>query len=173
MAQPVPGEEPQAVTHLVCERGGVHCGVYFFKSWKTYSHPVTPVDPILLDEALRREWCYRGWMTLDGADRFVGFEKVRSIREPTQLDAGADRLPWPCGYLAQYVEDDLAVGPNRALGDLLYAHEYLVQTDPAERSLVRVKQSIVYSYDYTYEPDGRLKEIVVTNAEGQRRVMKG
>lgn len=69
------------IENIRADKDGKECDVFFFKSWGSYSHPVTPVDPISYEEALRRDGFSRAWMCGPQNNRqFMLFEGVRVSR---------------------------------------------------------------------------------------------
>ena len=58
---------------------GMPCEVYFFESWSTYRHPITPTGPLQYEDALGRKGFYRAWMCeKNNSNYFVFFEGVEN-----------------------------------------------------------------------------------------------
>lgn len=156
---------------------GVEYETYFFESWSTYAHPVTPVGPQTFENAVRGEVYYRASIReVAGRDQFEHFTKIALHSEPLDL-AGLDLTatagtrfydvdersgePWVGGA----IDVEAAAGRERFV---------VIEFDRAGRPVSGrvVRQEVEYAYHYTYEPSGALKEIRIEGADGTVRVLE-
>lgn len=143
------------------------CEVYFFGSWSTYRHPVTPTGAIHLEQALTRARYYRAWLCDEGRQRrFVYFEAVSQKREAVDL-----ALPGgvAVAYLPRPGPGPAAIERPLKAAELLSVDEFII--GDAERKAQRVRQKVVYRYLYRYRPDGGLLSATVTNVDGKVTVL--
>lgn len=163
-----------SVEHVAAELGGQPCKIYFFARWSTYAHPVTPHEPLYLEQALLRKNFYRAWTCQsEGQTRFVLFEAVAN--ELSSLDGtplpGAD-AETPT-FLALI---DGTNGPN--LGPAISAAQafergaFGLRFAHGAAGSFSVRQRVNFSYHYAYRADGRLQTATITNPEGRVNVLQ-
>ncbi len=141
------------------------CEVYFFKSWATYRHPVTPKGPIYLEQAITGRAYYRAWMCPEGDQRrFVYFEKVSQERQAIDLVLPAgDHF----AYLPRKGVEPPAVERPLKPAELLSVDEFIIGSGTADRQAQRVRQKVAYTYRYRYKPDGSMLSYTIDNREGK------
>lgn len=156
---------------------GVEYETYFFESWSTYAHPVTPVGPQTFENAVRGGVYYRASIRqVAGRDQFEHFTKIALHSEP--LDLARLDLTGAAGTrfydvdewsgeprVGEALDVEAAVGRERFI-----AIEFDGQGRPVNGRVI--SQQLEYAYHYAYEPSGALKEIRVEGADGTVRVLE-
>lgn len=152
------------------------CEVYFFKAWTSYAHPVKPVDPMYLEEALRRPKYQRAWMCRrQGEPRFVLLETMNSTARPISLPEGAPAS----GQAARFFEargsiDKPQLGQPLQADDIASAPAFIAVL-PANANTASpplwVSQRVEASFRYRYRDDGALASVTITNPEGKVNVL--
>ena len=142
-----------------------NCEVFFFKSWSTYQHPVTPVDPLTVTQALSSPGFYRAWMCNKmGSEYFVLFEGLESTLQATDF-----KVPEPSSThdLLFYAYTDGKEPGTRITEEQMLDQERFyanLPTDSNTLSLVELKKGI--RYEYLYSNDGTLEKTIVTDFDG-------
>lgn len=157
------------IDHVDGELDSQRCKAYFFGRWSTYAHPVTPTQPLYLEQALLRRNFYRAWACGAGkAQRFVRFEAVANeVASLSSAKAPSNEIVRPRFFEVLPVQ-----GKPAGLGAEITASEatrlgvFGLRFDDTAEPLV-VRQQVTYSYQYRYHPDGRLRAVTITNAEGK------
>lgn len=160
--------------HLPASLDDQSCEVYFFKAWTSYAHPVKPVDPMYLEDALQRPKYQRAWMCrTQGEPRFVLLETMDNKVRPVTLPAGAPAS----GAAARFFEARGSVEQPQ-VGRPLKADE--VASAPAFIAVLPgkdaaqplwVSQRVLSSFRYRYRDDGALASVTITNPEGKVNVL--
>jgi hypothetical protein len=161
--------------HIAARLDDLPCEVYFFRAWTSYAHPVTPVDPMFLEQALERGKYQRAWMCRrqNGDHRFLLLETVDSRAQPIDLPGGA---PSPAAALSVFEARGSRDRPQ--LGRALSPDDIAAATDfiavlPGERSRpLWVSQKVQASFRYRYRDDGTLASVTITNPEGRVNVLE-
>ena len=106
---------------------GAMCEVYFFKRWGTYSHPVTPLDPVGYEEALVRKGYVRAWMCgVSGQDQFVFLEAKKNKLNVTEIlkpNKESNALEF---YEAITENDELSMGRELTPGETINMDVFFV-----------------------------------------------
>jgi hypothetical protein len=157
--------------HLDARLDGLDCEVYFFRSWGTYAHPVTPIDPLFLEQALLREKYQRAWMCHDqGERRFVLLETIENKANTIALQGGAPAS----GDTPRF----FALEPGSQLGAPLESHaavaadEFVAMLPGPSAVPLHVTQNVMSSFRYRYRDDGRLATVTATNRDGKVNVLE-
>lgn len=162
--------EGKKMDHLVSSYDGKACEVYFFKSWSTYSHPVTPTGAIGYEEAMGRDGFYRAWMcNINNIDLFVLFEGVELSKNITGIEK-SDQGDASIRFYESVTDGD-AINKGRELnyGETLGRESFLASLCDEGKYLILIKQDVAVSYEYIYNSTGRLEEVVVKDFEGNYR----
>ena len=160
-----------SIDHVSADLQGQPCDAYFFARWSTYAHPVTPHEPMFLEQALLRKQYYRAWSCqVSGQARFELFEAVANGLR--RLDGGA--LPGAPGAEPQFfaLAAGDALGPPITAAQALQSERFGLRFKRGVEGSYAVSQRVVYSYRYRYKADGRLDAVSITNAEGKVSVLQ-
>jgi hypothetical protein len=143
------------------------CEVYFFKRWGTYSHPVTPIDPIEYEEALTRKGFCRAWMCQSSnGNQFSFFEAKKNKVELTNLIKpvkGDNELRFYEYFLR---DSGPKIGRELSGSETMGMDSFLVALPDATDYLSLVVQKMSYSYQYLYDDSGALKKVILTGDDG-------
>lgn len=142
----------------------VECKVYFFKGWSTYSHPVRPINPIELEDAVKRAGYYRAWMCkVGGRNLFVKFEGIEQDRIETDIKKrkGSDVEV----YEAIKSNGSYVVGSTVSVDRPAVSDRFFVSY-PEEENLFLLSQKVAMSYEYEYSAEGALKKVYVKDFDG-------
>lgn len=155
------------VDYINAKFQGISCEVYFFKRWGTYSHPVTPIDPIEYEEALTRKGFCRAWMcqSLNG-NQFSFFEVKRNKIEQTNLIKpvkGSNELRF---YEYIFRDGKPEMGRELPGSETMGMDLFLVALPDVTDYLSLATQKMSYSYQYQYDDNGALKKVILTGDEG-------
>ncbi|MBX3622959.1 MAG: hypothetical protein KF891_23560 [Rhizobacter sp.] len=160
--------------HLRATLDDQPCEVYFFKSWTSYAHPVTPVDPMYLEDALQRGKYQRAWMCrAQGEPRFMQIETIASQARPVALPEGAPAA----GPAARFFEargsvEHPQLGRPLQPDDLAAAETFIaVLPEAAASQPLWVAQKVQASFRYRYRDNGALESVTITNPEGKVNVL--
>ncbi len=146
------------------------CKAYFFKRWGTYEHPVTPLESIEYKEALTRKGYCRAWMcTQGGGDLFVFFEAMQNTIDKTNILKPRGRNNEIIFYEKTDSGDKgLEISAEDTL-DKKYFYVALPDTNGDYLSLITSKNA--YNFQYSYSQNKELERVVVTNIEGEERII--
>lgn len=142
-----------------------NCEVFFFRSWSTYQHPVTPVDPLTVTQALSAPGFYRAWMCDKmGREYFVLFEGLESTLQATDIkvpeSSSTDELKF-----YSYTDGN---GPGVRMTEKQMLDQEMFYTnlpsDSNTLTLIQLQKGI--SYEYLYSGDGVLEKTIVTDFDG-------
>jgi hypothetical protein len=158
-------ETAMTVDHVSAELAGEPCDAYFFARWSTYSHPVTPQEPLYLEQALLRKNFYRAWScAVSGQPRFVLFE---AIANQAQLLAGGVVSPDGAeGPLFFALAEGGSLGAPITAAQAMQSSRFGLRFERGPRGGIVVQQKVSFSYRYRYRADGRLDTVTITNNEG-------
>ena len=157
--------------HVSAELEGQPCNAYFFARWSTYAHPVTPHEPMVLEQALLRKQFYRAWSCpVSGQPRFELFEAVANNLQ--RLGGGAP--PSEPGTEAQFfaLQDGGTLGQPITAAQALKSGDFGLRFKRGVEGAYVVRQKIIYSYRYRYKANGSLDTVSITNAEGKLSVLQ-
>jgi hypothetical protein len=161
--------------HILAALDGQACEVYFFESWTSYAHPVTPVDPIDLEDALLRGKYQRAWMCRSqGAEpRFVLIETIDNQSRTLKLPEGAPTAgPAARFFEARGSAEHPELGAALKADDVAAAKTFIaVLPAPAAAQPLWVTQKVLSSFRYRYRDDGALASVTITNPEGKVNVL--
>lgn len=161
--------------HIRATLDGQPCEVYFFKSWTSYAHPVTPVDPMYLEDALQRAKYQRAWMcrSQGGEPRFVLLETVDNQSRPLKLPEGAPAAgPAARFFEARGSADCPELGAPLKADDLAAASAFIAVLPAPAAQAMWVTQKVLSSFRYRYRDDGALASVTITNPEGKVNVLE-
>jgi hypothetical protein len=167
-------ESVMSTEHVSGELETQSCDIYFFASWSTYAHPVTPKEPLYLEQVLLRKQFYRAWTCkVSGEARFLLFEAVAN--DVHRLDGGA--IPAAPGEEPQFFTlidsaHGLSVGAPITAAQALRSGSFGLRFGRGAEGTFSVRQKITYSYRYRYKSDGRLETVTITNPEGRVNVLR-
>lgn len=178
-AAPQTDTKAKAMTtdHIGAQLDDQPCEVYFFRAWTSYAHPVTPVDPLFLEQALQRGKYQRAWMCQDkGEPRFMLLETVENMAEPIELKGGAPATTagTVSAFEARTDAGKPTLGRPMKLDELVGAGRFIAAL-PVEGQGTRtllVSQKVISSFRYRYKPDGALASVTMLNPEGKTRVLE-
>lgn len=163
----IPDEEI-LVDHANSNLDNMPCEVFFFKRWGTYSHPVTPIEPIEFEEAIGREGFCMAWMcTNHGKKQFSQFQVRENNIVATELLKPEPQGDTPKFYALVEENGKQAVGRVLDIDDVVNSTGYLIAFPGTDQYLSLNKQLISYTYRYLYREDGSLKQAVITNELGK------
>jgi len=179
MAAPQTDTKAKAMTtdHIGAQLDDQPCKVYFFRAWTSYAHPVTPIDPLFLEQALQRGKYQRAWMCQDkGEPRFMLLETVESKTEPIVLPEGnpVASAGTVSAFEARTDAGKPALGHPMKLDQLAAATRFIavLPTDGQGTSTLLVSQKVISSFRYRYKPDGALASVTMLNPEGKTKVLE-
>ena len=157
------------IDHIEGSLEGKPCEIFFFESWGTYSHPVTPVRPLFFEQTLLLGKYYRAWMCTEGNERrFVYFEAVTNRRQAIEAGPSVSRFSV---YLPREGANPPAIDRPLALGEIIGLGEYIAATPADKGQTALIRQKVSFSYRYRYKPDGSLLSATITNPEGTVSVL--
>ena len=179
MATPQTDTKAKAMTtdHIGAQLDDQPCKVYFFRAWTSYAHPVTPIDPLFLEQALQRDKYQRAWMCQDkGEPRFMLLETVENKTEPIVLPEGnpVASAGTVSAFDARTDAGKPALGRPMKLDELVGASRFIAAL-PIEGQGTRtllVSQKVLSSFRYRYRPDGKLTSVTMLNPEGKTSVLE-
>ena len=151
---------------------GVPYPTYFFATWSGYEHPVRPELPLIYAETQNKRVYYEASFNMESDEPlFIFFEKIELVREPFELaDRDSVREEGDRYFLISRVNDTVVPGRKIRIEDTLDLNEYIhIEFDldsKAQRSEIVRKKSF-FSYEYKYDSNGLLKQVVVVNREGR------
>ena len=148
---------------------GMPCEVYFFESWSTYQHPVTPTGPLQYEDALGRKGFYRAWMCKkNNSDYFVFFEGVEN-----SIELSDRKLPDDASNELQFYEftNKGGVGRKILVNDTLDKEFFYVSLPNENSYLSLVKQKKGISYEYIYNSSGLLEKAIITDFDGNVKTL--
>lgn len=163
--------------HIGAQLDDQPCEVYFFRAWTSYAHPVTLVDPLFLEQALRRGKYQRAWMCRDkGEPRLALLETMENKTQPIELQGGAPvtAAGTVCAFEARTDAGRSALGRPMKLDELVGASRFIAAL-PSEgkgTSTLLVSQKVISSFRYRYRPDGALASVTMVNSEGTTKVLE-
>jgi hypothetical protein len=164
-------EQEEEAFKVSWKHGGEPCEVYFFKRWAGYSHPVRPVDPVTYRDALKLEGFCRVFLRdTKGAASIVFVQAIKIVREGLKLRAPSSDVDRYFAVSRAQGAPDLgkeALTPEAVMLDEFIHVMPRQKAQPAVSGVELVRNSVGYSYDYTYDGSGVLKRVVITNPEGQ------
>jgi len=174
VAGPKANAKIMTTDHIAASLDEMPCEVYFFEGWTSYSHPVTPVRPLFLEQALRRSKYQRAWMCADqGAQRFVLLETVENHASTIELQSGAvtttDAVK---AFEASSALGSTALGRPLQLGETIAAKEFIAALPGNEANTLKVSQKVISSFRYRYKADGALASVTMINPEGKTNVLE-
>ncbi len=158
-----------SIDHVDGELDGQRCKGDFFGRWSTYAHPVTPTQPLYREQVLLRRAFYRAWACGAGkAMRFVRFEAIGNDVSGLQgAKVSAKELVRPRFFeLLNANGEPVGLGSEISASEAARLGSFGVRVEGDAAPLV-VRQQVTYSYQYRYDPDGRLRTVTITNAEGK------
>ena len=164
-------QEDLIVDHAEVDLEGVACEVYFFKSWGTYSHPVTPIDPIDYEVAIMREGFCLAWMcNANDKKLFAKFQaRTNNIRETDLVKPSKNQKVEYYEYLSK--GDGLKIGKQINIDEAISHEKFLISSPDSSNTMVLIEQDILYTYRYIYNADGSLKKVIVTNMLGEESTL--
>lgn len=160
--------------HIAAQLDNQPCEVYFFRAWTSYSHPVKPVEPMFLEQALQRGKYQRAWMCLDkGEQRFVLLETIDSRAQPVDLPGGAP----VAGQAASFFEArgnaaSPQLGRPLKADDIAAATDFIALLPGAKPQPMWVSQKVQSSFRYRYRDNGALASVTIVNPEGKVNVLE-
>lgn len=165
---PKEGKRNMKIDHIEAKLDEQLCQVYFFESWATYSHPVTPVRPLFFEQVVQRDNHCRAWMCGEGAKKqFVMFESVANERVPLKEGGGNLAAAETVGvFVATPEGKTVHAGAHLKQGDIIGREQYVATWRDGEPKSAWITQKLNYRYRYHYRPDGSLLKVVITNADG-------
>ncbi len=152
---------------------GQTCTVYFFAGWSTYSHPVTPIEPLLWEDALMRDNYYRAWMCKEsGEERFVLFERINNQRKVMAPGSMIGGLPAQAGTF-ELIEDGMRIsaGDPITCEEAFLRERFLNRGEASNADLEQLTPVVDLSYRYHYDADGLLRTVTIVNVEGKTSVL--
>lgn len=144
------------------------CNVFFFKSWSTYEHPVSPKEPIEYEQALKRNGFYRAWMcNQNNENMFVFFEGIENKQEISEF-----KKPDNEKNQIRFYNIDLNNRPDNEIpGEkTLQLDSFYASLPDIDNFLVLVKQTKGISYEYVYT-GGTLKQVIITDFDGNIKTL--
>jgi hypothetical protein len=157
--------------HLDARLDDLDCEVYFFRAWCTYAHPVTPIDPLFLEQALQRPKYQRAWMCNDrGERRFVLLETIENTTRSIALPGGAPRTGDAAALFA--LKNGTELGAPLKPHEAVAAPEFVAVLPGPSATPMHVKQKVISSFHYRYKDDGRLASVTTVNPEGKVNVLE-
>jgi len=153
--------------YVVADFQGASCEIYFFKRWGTYSHPVTPLDPVEYKDALVRKGYVRAWMCgATGQEQFVFLEAKKNKLEVTKIKKPSNEKDVFKFYEVMPDSDELGLGRELSPGETISRDLFFVSFRDNTDYLSIVRQRLSYSYQYVYGSNGALKKVILTGDEG-------
>jgi len=153
--------------YVVADFQGASCEVYFFKRWGTYSHPVKPLDPVEYEDALVRKGYVRAWMCgVSGQDQFVFLEAKKNKLEVTKVKKPSKEREALRFYEAISDNDELDLGRELSPGETISRDVFFVSLRDDADYLSIVRQKLSYSYQYIYDANNALKQVILTGDDG-------
>ncbi|MCF6212366.1 MAG: hypothetical protein L3K24_17295 [Gammaproteobacteria bacterium] len=152
---------------------GQTCTVYFFTSWSTYSHPVTPIEPLLWEDALMRDNYYRAWMCQEhGEERFVLFERINNQRKVVASGSMVGDLPTQVGSF-ELIEDGIRISAGNPITckEAFLRERFLNRGEASNAYLEQLAPVVDLSYRYHYDTDGLLRTVTIVNIEGKTSIL--
>lgn len=167
----ISAQEDMTVDHAKKIFEGLPCEVYFFKRWGTYSHPVTPIDPIDYETAIMREGFCLAWMCKNGVDElFSKFQARKNIITETDL-AKPHKSQSVEYYEMSSSGGKLEIGKKIDIDDTISLEKFLISLPDPGKYMLAIEQNISYTYRYNYNNDGSLKKVVITNMLGEESTL--
>ena len=158
--------------HIAASLDNTPCEVYFFEGWTSYSHPVTPVRPLFLEQALRRGKYQRAWMCTDqGVQRFVLLETVENHTSNIELQDGTVATT-DAVKAFEAGSAGVALGRPLPLGETIAAQQFIAALPGAGANTLKVAQKVISSFRYRYKADGALASVTMVNPEGKINVLE-
>lgn len=151
------------------------CEVFFFKSWATYQHPVTPVGPLSLEKALMRKSHYRAYMCdSTNGKLFVRFDLIELEAKRGEATSEILQSDYPVViYEAKASGQGYVAGDRIRLNQILERDHYFVGSGGPSASRPKlVGERLAMQYLYKYEPDGRLGSVVIQRLDGETRKLR-
>jgi len=146
---------------------GNPCKVYLFKSWGTYSHPVKPIGPLAVEDGLSRDGFYRAWMcTKHNNDQFVYFEGVETNIQPTDIAKPIDNKTEIKVYEPVLKGKQYTCGKELPISEILKFEVFLISLPNKSKTLYLLKPKQATSFTYKYDNEGRLKQVLVKDFDG-------
>ena len=153
--------------YVVSDFQGASCEVFFFKRWGTYSHPVKPLDPVEYEDALVRNGYVRAWMCgISGQDQFVFLEAKKNKLEITKVKKPSKKREMLKFYEAISDNDELDLGRELSPGETISRDVFFVSFSDDADFLSIVRQKLSYSYQYIYDANNALKQVILTGDDG-------
>ena len=156
----------------------VPCKTYFFDSWSGYSHPVKLQNPLSYSETqdpTRSVYYEASFMDKDDAiNLFIFLEKIELTRVFIPLKEDLAGNPKNHYYLVKFANNTANVGKKVDLSDTINHKEYLRIKFNENRKMELcelVRKIFSYSYEYRYDQKGLLKQVIIINSEGAKRVL--
>ena len=164
-------QEDLIVDHAEMNLEGLPCDVYFFKRWGTYSHPVTPIDPIDYEIAVMREGFCLAWMCKEGSNElFTKFQaRTNNITETDIISPTKSESIEYYEYLTN--GGKVEVGRKLTIGETITLEKFLISLPDSRNNLLANEQNISYTYHYIYNDDGLLKKVLITNMLGEENTL--
>ncbi|MCP4494616.1 MAG: hypothetical protein GY820_46045 [Gammaproteobacteria bacterium] len=151
---------------------GLSCEVYFFKSWSTYSHPVTPQEPVSYKDAIKSKGFCLAWMCKSGESELFSMFQARENR----MSRSNLFNPNKTGEMEFYELVDKGrkseFGRKLSIDETIDLQQFLFSSPGSDDELLLSKQSISYTYRYFYKDDKTLRKVVVTNMLGEEHVLE-
>ena len=164
-------QEDLKVDHAKINLEELHCEVYFFKRWGTYSHPVTPIDPIDYEIAVMREGFCLAWMCKEGSNElFTKFQaRINNITETDIIKPTKSESIEYYEYLTN--AGKIEMGRKLNIDETITLEKFLISLPGSSNNLLANEQNISYTYRYIYNDDGSLKKVVITNMLGEENTL--
>lgn len=164
-------QEDLKVDHAKMNLERLPCEVYFFKRWGTYSHPVTPIEPIEYETAVMRDGFCLAWMCKDGANELFTKFQVRT-NNITETDLVKPYASQSVEYYESSLNNGkLEIGRKINIDETIALKKFLISFPDSRNTMLANEQNISYTYRYIYNNDGSLKKVVITNMLGEENTL--
>jgi hypothetical protein len=161
------------IDHLDAIFEGMRCNVYFFESWTTYTHPVTPIRPMYFGRAVLGENYYRAWMCDVGAEpKFILFQNINNGMASLPANFATPSSAAISFFEADRTNGEVKAGKMLTPSETIGLSEFVACQGAGGRQAWVISQKIIFSYRYRYRADGRLASAEITNPEGKVNLLE-